>query len=100
MTHEFKRENGEVLILSEKELDSLYIPARIVWLKDYIVDMLIWKGFDADSLTDEKIEEIVVAFIKTMTDGDELGELEAEAFDSTMENDFPEMKKEEDEDED
>lgn len=94
MTYELKRDNGEVVILSEKELDRVYIPARIAWLKDYIVDMLIWKGFDAESLTEEKIEEITGAFINTMTDSDALGELESDAFDSTMENDFSEIEKE------
>ncbi len=94
MTYVLARDNGEVVILSEKELNSIYTTARIAWLKDYVVDMLNWKGYDSESMTDEQIEEITGAFVKTVTESDSLGDLENDAFEATMDCDFPEIKKE------
>lgn len=98
MKYGLHRDNGEVVILSEKELDRVYLSAQVVWHKDYIVDMLNWKGYDSESLTIEQIEEITNRFLQNRCLVDAFGELEAEVFDRTMEKDFPEIKKiEEDE---
>ena len=93
MTFTLKRQNGEVVILSEKELNDVYLAAQVVWNKDYIIDMLNWKDFDIDSITDEQIEEITHAFLTRLCNRDAIGEIEADVFDETMKMEFPEIKK-------
>lgn len=98
MQYGLHRKNGEIVILSEEELNMVYLSAQLAWHKDYIVDMLNWSGYDSESLTMEQIEEITEKFLSNRCLVDKFGELEADVFDKTMEKDFSEIKKiEEDE---
>ena len=96
MTSKLNRENGEVLILTERELNLVYGDARVAWMKDYVCDLLSNRGFDPGEIGDEKIEEITDAFINNMDAffGDSLHELEDKAFDYTIADDFPEYEEE------
>jgi len=98
MTHTLHRANGEVVILTEEELDSIYCDARVAWMKDWIRQLLDNYGYRTD-IPDEKIEEITESYIDRMIEGDCLGELEHEAFRQTMEDDYPEYTNDEDEEE-
>lgn len=99
MTHTLKRENGEEIVLTEKELESIYCDARVAWMKDWIRQLLDNYGYRTD-IPDEKIEEITESYIDRIIEGDCLGELEHEAFLQTMEDDYPEYTNDEDEEED
>ena len=96
MIGKLNRENGEVVILTEKELNSIYWTARIAYMKDYICDMLNNSGKDPGTIGDEKVEEIAEEFLNNMCDyfGDRLGELEWDVFNYTIENNFPEYEEE------
>lgn len=94
MVATLKRENGEVVILTERELNDVFLSARIAWLKDFVCDLLIDRGQDPETIGDKKIEEITEKYVNNMIDrfGDNLGELENDVFDYTIENDFPEYE--------
>ena len=95
MEYTLKRKNGEIVILTEWELNDVYRSAKIAWNKDYVVDLLDWKGFDTESMSYEDIEQITERFLDNVSNLDVIGEIEAETFDTTMEKDFPEFKKNE-----
>lgn len=95
MQYGLHRKNGEVVILDEWELNEVYRSAKIAWNKDYVVDLLDWKGFDTESMSDEDIECITEKFLDNVSALDEVGEIESDTFDTTMEKDFPEFKKNE-----
>lgn len=97
MTSKLNRENGEVVILTEHELNMIYPEARVAWMKDFVCDMLNNRGIDPGELGDEKVEEITESFINNVQDHfeDWLGSLENEAFEYTMDNDYSELADEE-----
>jgi len=84
------------ITLTEDELRSLYWEARKLHMADWIASLLDEYGYPEQN--NKTLLEMAERYMDRVESGDRLGELEHDVFEYIMENDYPEIKAEEDED--
>jgi hypothetical protein len=82
--------------LTDAELRSLYWEARKLHMADWIASLLDEYGYPEQN--NKTLLEMAERYMDRVESGDRLGELEHDVFEYMMENDYPEIEAEEDDD--
>lgn len=94
--------NGETvnIELTDRELRIAYYEEEENRDKDWITDLLLEYGYDADKMRDDDIESIAADYRRMLEEGDGLGELEHSVFESVIdEYDCPLLEDDDDKEE-
>ena len=84
---------GEITIkLTDAEVEEIYKEHRIQIMIDWMTTLLEQYGFPEQDA--ETLRDMAEDFMDRMQNGDRLGEVEHETFETMMEFDYPEIEKE------
>jgi len=85
--------DGKEFELTKEELNALYWKARKLHMADWVASLLEEYGYPEQ--TEEKLLEMAETYMDRMEwNGDRLGELEHDVFQSMMEEDYDDIEQE------
>ena len=84
------------ITLTDKEIIEIYNEHRKQIMTDWMRTLI--EEYEYPEQDEETLQDMAENFMDRMQNGDRLGEVEHETFESMMEFDYPEIKVEEDED--
>lgn len=74
------KRDGNEIELTEKEMRDAYYRYREQYMKDWLMDLFDEYGYDTSKISDDLLDSVYDVYMNIMDGGDDLGELEHNAF--------------------